>query len=256
MAFIIIAFKSKITYRSAVLFLFFGSIIDIFIKIALWAYLYRQDKGMTEYMVMYTVLSSMIGMLYVNNISGKIGDKIINGTIAIDLLRPMRFLMSSYMQCLGEMLANLLMKGIPVLLVFGIYLWRYSGHIVYAQVPAAIVAMILGHILYMQIFMMIGLMAAVFMEIWAFHRIMNDIILFLSGSFIPLSLFPDGLGRLNSYLPFRFLFSFPLELLLGKTDLVAVSRNFVTLGAWIVFLGLLIWGMNRRMMAKLVIQGG
>ena len=256
MAFIIIAFKSKITYRSAVLFSVIGSIIDIFIKIALWAYLYRQDKGMTEYMVMYTVLSSMIAMFYVNNISYKIGDKIVNGTIAIDLLRPVRFLMSSYMQCLGEMLASLLMKGIPVLLVFGGYLWKYSGNIVYTQVPVAIVAMVLGHILYMQIFMIIGLMAAVFMEIWAFHRIMNDIILFLSGSFIPLSLFPDWLGRLNSYLPFRFLFSFPLELLLGEMDLAALSGNFAALGVWIAFLGFVIWGMNRRMMTKLVIQGG
>lgn len=256
MAFITIAFKSKITYRSAVFFSVIGSIIDIYIKIALWAYLYRRDKGMTEYMVMYTILSSMIAMFYVNNISKKIGDKIMEGTIAIDLLRPMHFLMGSYMQCLGEMLANLLMKGIPVLLVFGVYLWKYSGHIVYAQVPVAIVALVLGHILYMQIFMMIGLMAAVFMEIWAFHRIMNDIILFLSGSFIPLSLFPEGLGRLNFYLPFRFLFSFPLELLLGKMDLMAVSRNFVILGVWVVFLGFIIWGMERRMMAKLVIQGG
>ena len=256
MAFIMIAFKNKITYRSAVIFSVIGSIIDIYIKIALWVYLYRQDKGMTEYMVMYTVLSSMIGMFYVNNISNKIGDKIINGTIAIDLLRPMRFLTSSYMQCLGEMLANLLMKGIPILLVFGAYLWKYSGNIVYTQVPVAIVAMVLGHILYMQIFMIIGLMAAVFMEIWAFHRIMNDILLFLSGAFIPLSLFPNWLGRLNSYLPFRFLFSFPLELLLGNMDLAAISRNFATLGVWIVFLGVILWGMNRRMMEKLVIQGG
>lgn len=256
MSFVVIAFKSKTTYRSAAFFSVIGAIIDIYIKLVLWRYLYHQDEGMIEYLIMYTVLSNLIAIFYVDNISNKISDKIINGTIAIDLLKPMNFLQSNYMQCLGEMAANLLMKGLPILLIFGSYLWKYSDHIVYQQIVIAAAAVILGHILYMQIFMLIGLMAVVFMENWAFRRIMNDVILFLSGSFIPLSLFPNGLNRWNALFPFRFLFSFPLKLVLEQMDSTLIFYNFVALSIWIVFLGVAVAKMNRWMMVRLVIQGG
>lgn len=256
MAFLIIAFKNKITYRSQVLFAIIGSVIEIYIQIAFWMYLYRNDAAMTEYMIMYTVLSNIISMFYINSITNKIGDKIINGYIAVDLLRPVHFLYSSYMQCIGEMCADLLLRGVPVLMFFGVYLWKYSERIVYQQMAAALAAVILGHILYMQIFMAIGLMAMALMETWAIHRIMNDIILFLSGAFIPLSLFPNTLYHINLFLPFRFVFSFPLELLLNETDNGVIFGNFGVLCGWIVLLGSMIWGMHHRMMRKLVIQGG
>lgn len=256
MAFLIIAFKNKIIYRSQVLFAIIGSVIEIYIQIAFWMYLYRNDAAMTEYMIMYTVLSNIISMFYINSITNKIGDKIINGYIAVDLLRPVHFLYSSYMQCIGEMCADLLLRGVPVLMFFGVYLWKYSERIVYQQMAAALAAVILGHILYMQIFMAIGLMAMALMETWAIHRIMNDIILFLSGAFIPLSLFPNTLYYINLFLPFRFVFSFPLELLLNETDSGVIFGNFGVLCGWIVLLGSMIWGMHHRMMRKLVIQGG
>lgn len=233
-----------------------GSIMEIGIKLALWIYLYRDSREMTEYMIMYTVLSNVISLFYLNRIAQLIGDKITDGSITVDLMKPCPFLYANYMQCLGNLAADFLLKGLPIILFFGFFLVRYADRIIVKQIPAALLAVVMGHFLYMLIFTVIGMSAMVFLEIWAIQRIIRDVIQFLSGSFIPLSLFPDVLFRINQFLPFRFLFSFPLELMLNERKLSEQIENFSVLSVWLIFFIFLVWWMERRLTAKLIIQGG
>lgn len=256
MAFFIVAFKSRIIYRNSALFAMAGSIMEIGIKLALWIYLYRDSREMTEYMIMYTVLSNVISLFYLNRIAQLIGDKITDGSITVDLMKPCPFLYANYMQCLGNLAADFLLKGLPIILFFGFFLVRYADQIIVKQIPAALLAVVMGHFLYMLIFTVIGMSAMVFLEIWAIQRIIRDVIQFLSGSFIPLSLFPDVLFRINQFLPFRFLFSFPLELMLNERKLSEQIENFSVLSVWLIFFIFLVWWMERRLTAKLIIQGG
>lgn len=233
-----------------------GSIMEIGIKLALWIYLYRDSREMAEYMIMYTVLSNVISLFYLNRIAQLIGDKITDGSITVDLMKPCPFLYANYMQCLGNLAADFLLKGLPIILFFGFFLVRYADRIIVKQIPAALLAVVMGHFLYMLIFTVIGMSAMVFLEIWAIQRIIRDVIQFLSGSFIPLSLFPDVLFRINQFLPFRFLFSFPLELMLNERKLSEQIENFSVLSVWLIFFIFLVWWMERRLTAKLIIQGG
>ena len=256
MAFIIASFKSRLTYRSSSLFAAVASVIDIYIKLALWTYLYKNSREMSEYMIMYTVLSNIISLLYTDRIGQLLGDKIMDGSITIDLIKPYHFLYINYMLCLGELSANFLLKGFPTILFFGSYLSRYYDRIVFEQLPAAILAMVMGHFLYLLIFTIIGLSAMIFFETWAIQRIVRDVIQFLSGAFIPISLFPNVLFQINQFLPFRFLFSFPLELLLNEINLNVQVENFTVLTVWLTFFLILILLMEKRLMRKLIIQGG
>lgn len=233
-----------------------GSIMEICIKLALWIYLYRNSREMTEYMIMYTVLSNVISLFYLNRIAQLIGDKITDGSITVDLMKPCSFLYANYMQCLGNLAADFLLKGLPIILFFGLFLVRYADRIIVRQIPAALLAVVMGHFLYMLIFTVIGMSAMVFLEIWAIQRIIRDVIQFLSGSFIPLSLFPVALFRINQFLPFRFLFSFPLELMLNERELSEQMENFSMLSVWLIFFIFLVWWMERRLAEKLIVQGG
>lgn len=96
----------------------------------------------------------------------------------------------------------------------------------------------------------------IFFETWAIQRIVRDVIQFLSGAFIPISLFPNVLFQINRFLPFRFLFSFPLELLLNEINLNVQVENFTVLTVWLTFFLILILLMEKRLMRKLIIQGG
>ena len=256
MAFLIVSFKSRITYRSSSLFATAGSIIDIFVKLALWTYLYRNSREMTEYMIMYTVLSNIISLFYINKIAQLIGDKIVDGSITTDLIKPYHFILSNYMQCLGELLANFLLKGLPIILVFSVSICKRADSIVMRQLPAALLAIVMGHFLYVLIFIIIGMSAMAFLEIWAIQRIIRDIIQFLSGAFIPLSLFPDALYRINLFLPFRFLFSFPLELMLNEWSPPSMLGNFGILFLWLIFLLSIVYVLEKYLTTKLIVQGG
>lgn len=58
--------------------------------------------------------------------------------------------------------------------------------------------------------------------------------LFLSGQVAPLTLFPAPVRVVASALPFRWMVSFPVELLLGRLSVMATLQGIAIQGAWIV----------------------
>ncbi len=61
-----------------------------------------------------------------------------------------------------------------------------------------------------------------------------------SGYLVPLDLFPPPVTAALAWLPFRAMLAFPLELLLGRLDPVAIGWGFAHQLAWIVILGVLL----------------
>jgi len=60
------------------------------------------------------------------------------------------------------------------------------------------------------------------------------LMLFLSGQLAPLSLFPNFLQTVAAILPFRWMVSFPLELLLGRLTLHQALMGLVTQVTWLL----------------------
>ena len=75
-----------------------------------------------------------------------------------------------------------------------------------------------------------------FYEIWPFKRLMNDTIRFFSGAFIPLSLFPKWLKGITDILPFRYLYSFPIEIILSRKENISLTNGFFSLLIWDVIM--------------------
>jgi ABC-2 type transport system permease protein len=166
------------------------------------------------------------------------------------------FIAMHYYQLLGGMIASFILRGLPVILIFLPLLWMHAALSAPLYIAYALAAVVLGHFMYIIMYAIIGFMAFTFLEIWPFNRLMNDTIRFLSGSFIPLALFPGWLGALAHALPFRFLYSFPLELLLGRADPSAIATNFGILLVWLAALGALLLLTYKRAINKCTVQGG
>lgn len=66
-------------------------------------------------------------------------------------------------------------------------------------------------------------------------------LLFFSGQFAPLELYPAAVRAAAAVLPFRWIFQFPVELLLGRLTPVDALVGFAAQGAWIT-LSLLLLG--------------
>lgn len=81
-----------------------------------------------------------------------------------------------------------------------------------------------------------GLLAFWFTEISAIGSIFWITRLFLGGQGVPMSFLPSGLQTLAKILPFRYMFSFPLEIFFGKLSLSETSVGFGIAIVWVIIL--------------------
>ena len=253
MHFFRISLKNSIVYRWSVLFSIIGSILFVAINLMLWRYLYRNDADMVSYMTKYTIISNIIAMFYARGIANRIGDKVATGAFVTDLIRPINLFTVSWQMELAGICSSFLMRGLPVILVYLPFLVANAG---YYNIPAVFLAIVLGHILFLLIYALLGFSAFILIEIWPFGRLLDDTIRLLAGGFIPIAILPVFLGDIAYVLPFRFLYSFPLELLFGKADMSKMPENFMIQIIWIAIFALLNIFMYKQALKKAVVQGG
>ena len=253
MHFFKISVKNSMVYRWSVLFSILGSILYISISLMLWRFLYHDTPDMVSYMTKYTIVSNIIGMFYARGIAGRIGGKVSSGTFVTDLIRPINFFSMSWQMELADICTNFLLRGLPVILIFSPFLITNTG---YYNIPAVLLAIILGHILFLLTYSLLGFSAFILIEIWPFGRLLDDTIRLLAGGFIPLAILPGFIRTIANALPFRFLYSFPLELLFGTADMSVLIENFAILTVWICVFAALNIVMYRFALRKAVVQGG
>jgi len=253
MHFFFITFKNSLVYRWSVLFSVIGSVLFIAINLMLWRFLYRDNPEMVTYMTKYTILSNIIAMFYARGIAYRIGNKVSSGAFVTDLIKPVNIFSMSWQMELAEICSGFLLKGLPVIIVYSPFLFMNSG---YNNIPAVLISVILGHILILLIYSLIGFSAFILIEVWPFARLMDDTIRLLAGGFLPLAILPGFIRVAANILPFRFLYSFPLELLLGTADTGKILNNFAVLIIWIGVFILMNTAMYRLALRKAVVQGG
>ena len=251
---VIIEMKRKLTYRAEGVFTILSSLTSILVQMALWRYLYRENPGMLEYMVGYVIYSSILRILYSNQMYHLLAEKILNGDFILDLLKPVNLLWFSYLKSLGDVLSSLLLQALPLLILFAPVLgtvtkWEYLA--------AALLALLAGHVLISMIYAIVGLMAFLFVEVWALRRLTEDTIRLFSGALLPIALFPEPLKKAAEFLPFHYLYDFPLQILLSEsTDWLYVKQQFIGVLVWGLGLSLLLYVSYRLAIRFCVVQGG
>jgi len=101
------------------------------------------------------------------------------------------------------------------------------------QAAAFVVALVLAMVLRFVLEWTIGCVAFWVTRMAAITNAWWVVTLFLSGQVAPLELFPEPIRVLASVLPFRWIVSFPVELLLGRVDGPGAVVGFAAQAAWI-----------------------
>ena len=87
-AFFTMFFRNSFVYRTAIIFSIFGAVLAIVAKIAVWKFIFIYDEDMVKYMIKYVIISVFLGIVLTDNISGRLGNKVMNGDFVFDLLKP------------------------------------------------------------------------------------------------------------------------------------------------------------------------
>ncbi len=256
MSYFSISMKKVLHYRWHNVFCIMGSLFSVVPIIFWWQYVYRGDSRMQQYMTAYAILSNLISLAYCDRYAHCVAEKVYKGTFAVDLLRPISFLKLNFIEAAGETAAELIVRGIPICLVF-CFVFREPLRVIdphYALLGVG--AVFLASLFYMMLLTVIGFLAFRFYEIWPFVRLMNDTIRFFSGSFIPLALFPVWMQAPVRLLPFRYLYAFPIELILKGSGYENIGLHFLILCAWDLVMAVVVVLVYRRALLRCVVQGG
>ena len=266
--------QTTFAYRGQIALWFLGSTIKAVLTGLLWWAIYSAHaaENMTAFsdnniiggftfaqMLMYVILSSIVAELaFAAQSMGEITDDVRYGLIGMRLIKPISYRGQLAFTSVGSFVARVLIIGAPLTLigtlamVFGFGLKGIVWYNVLLFIPASFLSLLIRD----AIEFLFGQVAFYTQAMFGIFSITEVITGFLSGAFVPLSLFPAWAQTALSYTPFPSMISMPVRLYMGMLSLREVIIAFAVSIAWIIALNVLGALLYKTSVRKVVVFGG
>jgi ABC-2 type transport system permease protein len=257
--FVRIRFLMMLAYRVN----YYSGIIIYAINIGAYYFLWKAIYGEAETLQGFTVIqistyvavSWMARAFYFNNLDREISGEIVDGSVAIQIIRPYSYLFVKMMQGFGEGLFRLGLFMVPgmiiVSLIFPIELPTDP-----TQWIVFFIMIWFSFLINSQLNILTGL-SAFFLEnnqgVMTMKRIMVDL---LSGVVVPIAFFPDWAISVMKWLPFQAITYLPGSVFTGRIHGEAIWNALIVQVIWTAVLIvpiILVWRAARQ---RLFVQGG
>ena len=256
--------KTQLAYRGAFYLWAFISLFSSFISYFLWMAIYGSSESgvignltqneMIVYIFMVYVTSSLVSI----SISTWVGYDVVEGRVAMNLIKPIDYRASLIAQALGDMVYHLVVPSVFIwigLEIYKVFVLRMPV-ISLPNLALYICSVLMSFLLYVLFDFCFGMVAFFTTYIFGLRMAKTALLSFLTGQLIPISLFPEVAQRIFDCLPFSSMIYTPVMIYLGKysgSELAfALGRQFV----WIIILywfGSIIW---EKVTRRLVVLGG
>jgi ABC-2 type transport system permease protein len=188
-------------------------------------------------MLTYISVGWIIRSFYWNTIDQEIAYEVIEGKIAMELIKPVSVQWMWIARAVGESAFRLLMLTAPTAVVIAL-IFPVGGPASTAHFALFAVAVAGSFLLMAAINFMIGTCAIPLKSILALIRAKFWLIELLSGLLVPLRFFPAPLQTISHWLPFEHIAYTPLQIYLGKLTL---AQSGLALGREALWVALLLW---------------
>ncbi len=210
-------FAGAVAYRAEFLIWMFSTNMPL-VMLAIWSAVAREgpvpgysQKGFTAYYLCTLLVRMMTGSWVVWELTMEIRQ----GTLALRLLRPLHPLIAYS----AENLAAVPLRGV-LAIPLAVVLLATAGRGSLATDPRLwimfIPAMMGAWLLTFLVMALIGTLSLYLESAVSLFEAWLGLSAVLSGYLVPLDLFPESIARVARVLPFRFLLSYPVEVLLGR----------------------------------------
>ena len=219
--------------------------VYFFIKYNLWTSIYYFNSNeilggwtlskMIQYQFWILILDLFVRSHF---FSQNLAEDIRLGRISAFLLYPFSFISYQLSLFISGKFIQLFVGGAAFLtaLWFG---WTKPLHPLVLAKAFTLILMVSGFWFVIQT--LVGLLAFWLEETWSLNVCIQFITTFLSGSLLPLDLYPEFLVKFLVWTPFPYLIYFPVKLLMGES--LNFGFVFVVLAGWIVILAVLMRGL-------------
>jgi len=206
-------------------------------------------------MLTYVSVVWIIRSFYWNTIDQEMAYEVLEGKIAMELVKPVSVQGMWLARAIGESAFRLILLTVPaaaaIALIFPVH--APASKVDFALFLAAVLA---SFLLMGALSFLVGTCAIPLNSILSLIRAKYWLIDLLSGALIPIAFFPRPLQLVSAWLPFEHIAYTPLQIYLGKLDPVQAALEVGISWAWVA---LLLWAGHlwwHRAVRKITIQGG
>ncbi|MET7468040.1 ABC transporter permease [Micromonospora sp. NPDC005686] len=254
------AWSTVLAYRTEFLLQLVGSAVQAVALFAVWRALFVGDTdgslaGLSwDQMKGYLFVSFLTGTILSSFTDGQLALRVLDGSVALDLVRPIDYQLARFAEAIGYLLGELMV----VVVMGGVLLMVFGGAPLPDAPQAALFLVSLAAVVPLKFALVYAVGLACF---WTgnftgltLSRIAVTSI--LSGALVPIALYPQWLQTICVFSPFPGIVSTPALIFLGEVQ-GAEALSLVGLQLlWIVLLWLatrLLW---RAALRRLVVHGG
>jgi ABC-2 type transport system permease protein len=246
--------RQAIVYRHNTFFLIALVVLQIFALRMVWTAVYAGDDAGLHRILAYTTMASLQNWFMQDpTISEYLHDRVRDGQIVFDLMRPAGLVPQLAAHSVGAGIAavSAALVAVPVAAVAG----ELSPPASSAALAFYLVGVVLGFAIGALSTALVGMVSFWSPEIAGVGMIYALVSQFLSGALVPISFFPTPLRVVADLLPFQATTYGPVTVYLGGAGTAAVRMVGVQL-LWCAMLGVGAQVLWRRAIRRTVVQGG
>lgn len=257
--FVRMGFVNILAYRLR----YYTGIITYFIYVSIyyfiWKAIFTHSSSIEGFnfsqILTYVAVGWIIRSFYYSNIDQQMATQVVEGKLAMDLIKPVNIQFMYMAQALGESIFRLALLTGPTALILA---WVYplqgpasKQHLALFVASSSLSFFIVGSINFA-----VGTLAIRLKSILGLLRAKYFLLELFSGLLIPISFFPSVFQKAFAWLPFQYISYIPVLIYLGKLRglplLAALAKQFFWVLA-LLFFSDLMWRWSSR---KITIQGG
>lgn len=233
-----ITFATQLQYRAELLIWLIGMILEPVIYLVVWSAVSKGHGGEIDGFsprdfAAYFIVTMMVNFITFDWHMWEFEFRIKDGGFSPLLLRPVHPI---HADLASNITYKILMLAVmlPVAAVLA-FLFDAPIHPDGQTAALFLVALFLAFVLRSLFEWTMALAGFWFTRMLAFNRVYYSIIIFLSGRMAPVALLPGPLRTASAWLPFRWMVSFPSELLLGRVPPETALQGLLIQLGWIAF---------------------
>ncbi|GGG07106.1 ABC transporter permease [Paenibacillus albidus] len=231
-------YLGQLQYKFATYSWLVGKILEPLIYLILWREIAVQNHGQVNGMTTNDVIAYYIILMVVNQFTftdliWKFSAYVNSGEFSSNLLLPAHPIHKDIAENIGYKLFSL-----PVILAAAI-ITSFYFHVAYdftfSQILLFIPVLMAAFLFRFLFEWTISLSSFWFINMKGISSLYYILILFFSGRVVPLSMFPEQLQTLVEYLPFRYMVSYPIEILVSPGSTIPMG-GVVNMAVWIIII--------------------
>ncbi len=248
--------RTRLSYRGAFWFnAAFGFMSDFGVVFFVWTAMFA-ESGHAEIggrtlsaTINYYLLVALLGrMVRGDRFEGQISADIYEGGLNRYLVFPYSYFRFKYAQRLGQMAPEFLKS-----VVFGVLAISFvsfeSAAFTVGSVIMGLGAVFVANLVFFLIMTIVHQVAFWADNVWSLDVAVWFVASLLGGWMLPLSVFSEPVRAWLEVLPFRFLYDFPVRVLMGEIGAVEWARGIVVVAVWCIALALVsrwVWRRGQR----------